>query len=135
MCSFRDVLNSRQSLAPKAILRQCSYLLADGCCISAAGLYCLRKAAHSRLLITVSKLDVGEEPQQFWSVRPGSEGVFGYHASRGDIPSVEQVPSPQLGAEHWISRDSTSGPAISAYYTHNLSMPESVSPANVKRAR
>ena len=37
------------------------------------------------------------------------------------------VPSPLLGAAHWINRDSSSGPASSAYYTHNLSMPESVS--------
>ncbi len=33
----------------------------------------------------------------------------------GDIPSVEQVPTPQLGAANWINRDSTSGPASSAY--------------------
>lgn len=70
MYSFRDLLNNRQSLAPEVILRQRFYLFADGCClcadgccISAAGLYCLRQAAHSHLLVTVSKLDVGEEPQ------------------------------------------------------------------------
>jgi hypothetical protein len=62
-CSARKMLNSYQRRAPEVVLRQCCYLPADGSGVSATGLYCLHQAAHTSLLIIVSKLNIGKEPQ------------------------------------------------------------------------
>jgi hypothetical protein len=126
-CCGRKAPNNDKRLVPEAILRQCPYLSADGFSISAAGVYCRREAVHTRLLLIISKLHVGKEPQQLWRVRRSSQGFLDHLASRRNILSFEQLRNALLDEMHWIIRCSISRPASSAYYAHNLSMPEPVS--------
>jgi hypothetical protein len=59
----RKVFNSCQSLAPQTFHRQRLYLSTDVSSMPATGVDCLRQAAHACLLVSVSKLHVGKEPQ------------------------------------------------------------------------